>query len=88
MRVIDLYPMSVTPTNAWRNVEELSAREWTEAIEALGDLRDACDAAHERALEEWNRRYPRENYASSEEWTRESTGGLWTVNERGEFIRE
>ena len=66
MRVMDLYPISVTPTNAWRNVEELSAREWTEAIEALDDLREAYDAAHERALEEWNRRYvgTRERYCS------------------------
>jgi hypothetical protein len=81
MRVIDLYPMSVTPTNAWRNVEELSAREWTEAIEALSDLRDAYDAAHERGLEEWNRRY-------SSSGVYESTGGLRTVNERGEFVKK
>lgn len=87
MRVLDLYPMPATPTNAWRNVEELSAREWTEAIEALEEMSEAYDAAHERAVEEWNRRYPRENYASSEEWTRESTGGLWSVNKKGQFVR-
>jgi hypothetical protein len=63
--------VSVTPTNAWRN----------EAIEALGDLRDAYDAAHERAVEEWNHRY-------SSSGLYESTGGLWTVNERGEFVRK
>jgi hypothetical protein len=47
----------------------------------LGDLRDAYDAAHERALEEWNRRYNSFGLC-------ESTGGLSTVNERGEFVRE
>ena len=38
MRVMDLCPILVTPTNAWRNVEELSARECTEDFVALDEL--------------------------------------------------